>query len=134
MLPISPGRADNAVNVPVPIDAAANVVGAPKVTLTYEGTSPPGPQPTRVFAQLVDEATGLVLGNQITPIDVTLDGASHTTAVPLEMVAYTAKAGALLTLQLVATTTAYASPRLGGTINFTAVNVELPTVTGVTPK
>jgi len=134
VFPITPGRADNAVNVPIPIDATANLVGAPRVTLDYKGTSPAGPAPTRVFAQLVDEASGLVLGNQITPIDVTLDGASHTTMVPIEMVAYTAKSGALLTLQLVATTTAYARPRLGGTINFASVKIEIPTVTGVTKK
>ena len=37
-----------------------------------------------------------------------------------------------LTLQLVATTVAYAQPRLGGTIDFRSVRVELPTVTAVT--
>ena len=45
-----------------------------------------------------------------------------------------AKAGELLTLQLVATTPAYAEPRLGGNITFDAVNITLPTVTGVTAK
>ena len=48
------------------------------------------------------------------------------------MVAFTAAPGAHLTLQLVATTIAYAEPRLGGTIDFNAVQLELPTVTGVT--
>ena len=48
------------------------------------------------------------------------------------MVAFTAKPGAHLTLQLVATTVAYAQPRLGGTIDFSAVRITLPTVTGVT--
>ena len=74
-----------------------------------------------MFAQLVDDATGLVLGNQITPIEVTLDGKAHTTTVPLEMVAFTAKPGAKLTLQLVATTAAYAQPRLGGNVDFDSV-------------
>ncbi len=102
------------------------------MTLRYSGTTPAGPRPTRVFAQLLDDATGIVLGNQITPIAVTLDGTSHTAKVPLEMVAFTAKPGAHLTLQLVATTTAYATPRLGGSIRFASVHVVLPTVTGVT--
>jgi hypothetical protein len=53
--------------------------------------------------------------------------------VPLEMVAFTAKQGAHLTLQIVATTVAYTQPRLGGSISFNSVNVALPTVTGVTP-
>ena len=101
------------------------------MTLRYSGSSPAGVRPTRVFAQLVDDATGIVLGNQITPIAVVLDGQVHTTTVPLEIVAFTAKSGAHLTLQLVATTTSYAEPRLGGTIDFNSVKVELPTVTGV---
>jgi ABC-2 type transport system ATP-binding protein len=134
VLPFTPARADNAVNVAIEINTAANLVGAPEIALTYNGTSPSGPRPTRVFAQLVDEATGLVLGNQITPIAVILDGASHTTTVPLEMVAFTAKPPTLLTLQLVATTPAYAEPRLGGTVTFENVNITVPTVTGVTAK
>lgn len=134
VLPFTPARADNAVNVPIEINTAANLVGAPEVTLTYTGTSPPGPRPTRVFAQLVDEATRFVLGNQITPIALILDGVSHTTTVPLEMVAFTAKPPSLLTLQLVATTPAYAEPRLGGTVTFESVNITVPTVSGVTEK
>ena len=139
VLSITPARANNAVNVPISADAAAHIVGAPKLTLEYSGPAYTGsaadPHPDRVFAQLVDEATGVVLGNQITPIDVTLDGKSHTTTVPLEMVAFTTKPGSLLTLQLVATTTAYAQPRLHDrTVHFTSISVELPTVTGVTQK
>jgi hypothetical protein len=47
------------------------------------------------------------------------------------MVAFTAKPNARLTLQLVATTTAYAQPRLGGSVTFSSVRLDLPTVTGV---
>jgi ABC-2 type transport system ATP-binding protein len=83
-----------------------------------------------VFAQLVDDATGVVLGNQVTPIAVTLDGTSHQLSVPLEAVVYAAAAGSHLTLQLVATTVAYAQPRLGGTITFDAIDVSLPTARG----
>ena len=131
-LPITPGKAAHALNIPITAAAAAKVVGAPTLTLHYSGTSPAGARPTRVFAQLVDDSTGIVLGNQITPIQVTLDGKAHTTTVPLEIVAFTAKAGAHLTLQLVVTTTSYAQPRLGGTIDFSSVHIALPTVTGVT--
>ena len=70
---------------------------APELTITYSGTTPDGVQPTRVFAQLVDDETGLVLGNQVTPIDVVLDGATHTATVPLEMVAHFMVAGTTLT-------------------------------------
>ena len=131
-LAITPAKASHAANVPITIASAANVVGAPQLTLRYSGSSPAGVRPTRVFAQLVDDATGVVLGNQVTPIGVVLDGQEHTTTVPLEMVAFTAVPGARLTLQLVATTVSYAPPRLGGSIDFRAVQVELPTVTGVT--
>jgi ABC-2 type transport system ATP-binding protein len=118
--------------VTIAIDHAADIVGAPQLTLRYSGTSPPGERPTRVFAQLVDDATGIVVGTQITPIMVTLDGQEHTTNVPLEIIAFAAKPGSHLTLQLVATTVAYAEPRLGGTIDFRSVRIELPTVTGAT--
>ena len=69
-LPITPGNASHAANIAIPIDRNAFLLGAPQLSLRYAGTSPPGERPTRVFAQLVDEQTGIVVGNQITPIDV----------------------------------------------------------------
>ena len=45
-------------------------MGAPELTLTYSGTG----SSRHVYAQLVDDTTGLVLGNIVTPIPVTLDG------------------------------------------------------------
>jgi ABC-2 type transport system ATP-binding protein len=110
------------------------VVGAPRLTLTYHGTVPAGTRPTRVFAQLVDPTTGLVLGNQITPIDVILDGRTHTTSLPLEMVAFTGRAHTAVDLQLVATTVAYAQPRLGGLVHFGTIAVSLPVASGIAPN
>lgn len=133
-LPITPAKAGNAVNVPIEVRAEpALVVGAPTVSLTYRGTTPPGERPTRVFAQVVDEATGLALGNQITPIEVVLDGEEHTTEVPLEVVSYATTADTRLTLQLVATTVAYAQPLPGGSVTFESVEVTLPVAEGITP-
>ena len=132
--PITPAKAANAVDVTIPAGAEQSVlVGAPQLSLTYSGTAAPGIAPTRVFAQLVDDATGLVLGNQITPIAVTLDGATHTVEVPLEMIAFTAHSGSSITLQIVATTVAYAQPRLGGRVDFQSIAIDLPVVDGVTP-
>jgi len=132
---ITPGKATNAVNVPIAFgNRSGVVVGAPRVTLTYQGTVAAGTRPTRVFAQLVDPKTGLVLGNQVTPIDVTLDGAVHTTSVPLEMVAFTGRPHTSVDLQLVATTVAYAQPRLGGTVHFTHVGVTLPVAANIKPR
>ena len=132
---ITPATAANAVDVDVSFaNRSAVVVGAPRLQLTYRGTVAPGVRPTRVFAQLVDESTGLVLGNQVTPIDVTLDGRTHTTSVPLEMVAFTGRPNARIQLQLVATTVAYAPPRLGGTIDFTHIHIALPVASDIHPK
>ena len=133
--PITPARASDAVNVTIPFGGRSVVVlGAPRMTVTYRGTAPSGPRPTRVFAQLVDPATGLVLGNQITPVDVTLDGHTHTVSVPLEMVAFTGKPRGSVDLQLVATTVAYAVPRLGGRVDFVHIGVALPVASGITPS
>lgn len=129
--PVTPGPATNALNVTVPIGRAAVVVGAPRLSMTYSGTVAPGTRPTRVFAQLVDPATGIVVNNQITPIPVTLDGRSHSVTFSLETVGYTAEAGTSLELQLVATTVAYITPRLSGSITFARVKVVLPTVKGL---
>lgn len=130
--PITPASAQNAVEVPVVFESDALVIGAPQLELTYRGTVPDGERPTRVFAQLVDDATGLVLDNQVTPVEVVLDGESHSVSVPLEVVSYAATAGTSVTLQLVATTVAYAEPRLGGSVEFTSIDLALPVVTGLT--
>jgi ABC-2 type transport system ATP-binding protein len=130
---VTPARATNAVDVTIAAGTRhAELVGAPQVTLTYHGRVPPGVAPTRVFAQLVDDSTRLVVGNQVTPIAVTLDGHTHTTSVPLEAIAFALARHRHLTLQLVATTVAYAVPRLGGTVSFGHVTVSLPVATHLT--
>jgi ABC-2 type transport system ATP-binding protein len=128
---VTPAPAANALNVAVPLTSAADLVGPPTLTLTYHGTTSAGARPERVFAQLVDPATGIVLNNQITPVPVTLDGKTHTLVIPMETIGYTAKAGTSLELQLTATTVAYVTPRLGGSVNFSHVSVSLPTVHGL---
>jgi ABC-2 type transport system ATP-binding protein len=129
---ITPSRAKNAVDVKITAKGDTLSVGAPKLTMTYTGTTPPGDRPTRVFAQLVDDAQDVVVGNQITPIAVQLDGKSHTVTVPLEMISQQLAASETVTLQLVATTVAYAPPRFGGRVSFTKIHVELPVVRGLT--
>jgi ABC-2 type transport system ATP-binding protein len=130
-LPVTPGPAKNALNITVPTPRAAVLLGPPTLSMTYSGTVAPGTRPTRVFAQLVDPGTGIVVNNQITPIPTTLDGKSHSVTIPLESIGYTAKAGGSLELQLVATTVAYIVPRLGGTITFKRVSVDIPTAKGL---
>jgi ABC-2 type transport system ATP-binding protein len=120
-------KAGNAVNVPIKAPKRTTViVGAPRVSFTYKGSAPSAN--ARVLAQIVDESTGRVLGNQITPLPVTLDGATHSLSLPLEMVAATAKRSSRFTLQLVAQSKLYDSHPQGGSVTFSKVNVSLPGV------
>ena len=48
------------------------------------------------------------------------------------MVAFDGSEGATVTLQLVATTVAYAEPRLGGQVDLSTIDISLPTVEGMT--
>lgn len=128
--PITPAKASNAVNVTLPAATRTeHVVGAPRLTITYTGTgSGQNGSSTRVYAQVVDDATGEVLGNQITPVPVTLDGASHTLSEPLEILSATEAPGQTFTLQLTAGTVAYQAQRAVGTVTFSKIRIELPTV------
>jgi ABC-2 type transport system ATP-binding protein len=122
--PVTAGRAVNAVNVAVPPPASArSLLGEPKLTLTYRGTG----TATHVFAQVVDEARGVVVGNQATPIPLTLDGRPHTISRSLEAIAASAPAGARYTLQLTGGTQLYGPVRGAAAIAFSAIRLELPT-------
>jgi ABC-2 type transport system ATP-binding protein len=131
---VTPARATNAIEVQIPIEDESLLVGPPELQLSYQGTTPDGERPTRLFAQLVDDTTGLVLGNQITPVPVQLDGQPHELTLPLETISHSAPAGSSVTLQLVATTVAYATPRLGGSIDLDSIRVALPVVEGLRPS
>jgi ABC-2 type transport system ATP-binding protein len=126
---ILPSKAKTAVDVRIHGSARTSlVVGAPLLRLTYRGTVPAGVRPTAVFAQLVDDSTGLVVGSQVTPVPLTLDGAVHTTTIPLETICQSVAPDQALTLQVVGTTVAYATPRLGGSVDFTHIGISLPVV------
>jgi ABC-2 type transport system ATP-binding protein len=114
--------ATNAVDVPIP-EASAQVVGEPRLRLTYSGTG----TATHVFAQIVDESRNLVLGNQVTPIPVRLDGATHTVSRSLEGVAASLAPGRRYRLQLIGGTQVYGPARGAGAITFGAVRISLPT-------
>ena len=65
------------------------------------------PADTHVYAQIVDTARNLVLGNVSTPIPVKLDGQTHTIERPLEPVAARAVAGKRYRLQIASASTLY---------------------------
>ena len=127
VLPIGATAAANALNLTVPTATATTyVVGAPRLSLTYSGTG----TSTHVFAQLVDDSTGAVLGNQATPIPVVLDGQTHTiTNFSLEQVVATLSPGQTVTLQLVASTANYENLGAFGVLNVSNMQVSLPTIT-----
>jgi ABC-2 type transport system ATP-binding protein len=118
-------KATAALNLTVSGGATTTqIVGAPQLTLTYSGIG----TSHHVFAQLVDNKTGLVIGDIVTPVPVTLDGRVHTVTVPLEEVAQTVSPGDTLTLQLTGSATAYENFTAAGVIDVSSMQLALPTV------
>lgn len=119
--------APKALNVPITAPAVStSVFGAPQLTLTYRGYARQAN--THVFAQIIDKSRGsLVLGNQVTPVPLVLDGQEHTITVPLEEVSGTVTSSSRLVLQVTPATSVYALPKATALTSFTAA-VSLPTV------
>jgi len=82
----------------------------------------------RVLAQVLDQSTGKVLDNQITAIEVTLDGRQHSVNLPLEIITATAGHASRFALPLVAQSLLYNSHPQGGSITFSNVRVSVPLV------
>ena len=78
-----------------------------------------------MYAQLVDDATGLIVGNNDTAIPVTLDGRERTDSVALNDIAYTVGAGDSLTLQIASWSSIFANAAIG-LINISDLQVDLP--------
>ena len=122
-------KAKNAINVNIPV--SGYVVGAPTVSFTYSGVG----NAKAVYAQIVDNATGQVLGNINTAIPITLDGKEHTiTAFPIANVAYTASPGSTLTLQIVANSSLYQNTSVNWGVDINKVAVSLPTTGTAIPN
>ncbi|MBB2989610.1 ABC-2 type transport system ATP-binding protein [Mycolicibacterium iranicum] len=120
----SAAAAYNSVNLQIPeVTELTHIVGAPEVTMTYTGDG----SAKHVYAQIVDDETGLVLGNHATPIPVTLDGESHTATFSLEQVAHTLKPGQSVTVQIVTSTAKYLNFYSWGAIKVEELTIELPT-------
>jgi ABC-2 type transport system ATP-binding protein len=122
--PLAAAPATNAVNVPIPA-ATAQVVGEPRLRLTYSGNG----LVSHVFAQIVDEQRNVVVGNLVTPLPVTLDGASHTVTRPLEGVAASmAKGGGRYHLQIIGGSQVYGPVRGAAAVTLSDIRLTLPTV------
>ncbi|WP_370330686.1 CocE/NonD family hydrolase [Mycolicibacterium hippocampi] len=118
----------NAVNLQVP-DATetTHIVGAPELTLTYSGNG----NAEHVYAQIVDDRTGLVLGNHITPIPVELDGQTRTVTIPMEQIAHTLQPGQSVTVQVVTSAFNFLNFYSWGAITVEEMSVRLPTLAAV---
>ena len=119
--------AANALNMDIATPATGTLMlGEPTLTLSYSGTA--ADSDARAYAQIVDNASNLVLGNQVTPIPLTLDGATHTTTLPLEGVAADVADGKAYKLQIVAGTSVYFAARQPASVNFSSIGLTIPTV------
>ena len=115
--------ARNALNLTITPDTGAQVVGSPTLSFDYRGL---GTSRT-VYAQLIDDASGLVLGNIVTPIPVTLDGQQRSITIPMADIVYTAAtAGASLTLQITSSATNFENFTSYGLIDISDIQIDLP--------
>jgi len=117
--------ATNAINVPVAVGSGTQVVGAPTITFDYQGLG----TSRAVFAQVVNNSTGQVLGNIVTPIPVTLDGQQRTVTMDLSDIVYTyggtTNPGSL-TVQITSSATAFENLTAFGLMTISNVSVTMP--------
>ena len=104
------------------------IVGAPKLTLTYSGQGTSSSVP--VYAQIVDKKRNLVVGNMVTPIRLVLDGLPHTTTFKLEEIAASVQADSSYELQVIPATSVYGPQRVAGLVNATSISLSLPVAGG----
>lgn len=121
----SGGKARNALNLDVTPPVGTVIAGAPNLSFSYQGV---GISRT-VYAQLVDNATGQVVGNIVTPVPVKLDGRPHSVSIPMADIAYTVNnPGDSMTLQITSSALPYAHLFSWGSIRISGVDLEVPTV------
>ncbi|MCX6481053.1 MAG: X-Pro dipeptidyl-peptidase (S15 family), partial [Mycobacterium sp.] len=121
---VNASPATNAIDVAVPsaqLGSGTQVVGAPTVSFSYRGLGTSG----AVFAQVIDNATGAVLGNVVTPVPVVLDGRERTVTADIAEIAYTVGEGDSLTVQITSSATAFANAAFG-VIDIANITVTLP--------
>jgi ABC-2 type transport system ATP-binding protein len=126
-LKATPAPAAGALQVRFASPRAAQLVGAPKVTLTYAGKASPAAN-GKAYAQLVDVRRRIVVGNQVTPIPLVLDGRRHTVTRELAPIAASAKKGAKYVLQVISSSRVWAPQRAKGRVEVRRVKLVLPTV------
>jgi len=117
--------ASNAINVPITVPVNTQVVGAPTLTFDYQGLG----TSRAVFAQVVNNSTGQVLGNIVTPIPVTLDGQQRSVTMDLSDIVYTyggTTTPGSLTVQITSSATAFENLTSFGLMTISNVSVTMP--------
>jgi ABC-2 type transport system ATP-binding protein len=125
-LKATPAPARGAVQVRVVVPRAAQLLGAPKLTLTYAGKGSPAAN-GKAFAQILDVKRKIVVGNQVTPIPLVLDGKRHTVTRALAPIAASATKGTKYVLQVISSSKVWAPQRAKGTVQVTRAKLVLPT-------
>lgn len=128
---VNGSKASNTVTVAIPdelLPVGTQVVGSPTVSFTYQGLG----TARAVYAQVVDKTTGEVLGHVVTPIPVSLFGFPKKVTVQLSDIAYTAKPGDELEVQITSSATAFEKGDIG-LVNISDVTITLPHRTVVLP-
>ncbi len=116
----------NAVDVRfAPPPDGSDLVGAPVVRLDYRGTAVPAR--TFLYAQVVDARARRVLGVQVTPIPVVLDGRQRSVTRALEPIAARGSRASDHRLQITPGTTVYGRQGSTGTVRL-RVEASLPLV------
>ncbi|WP_194163732.1 CocE/NonD family hydrolase [Mycolicibacterium sp. P1-5] len=127
-------KANNAINVNLDLTGLTQAVGSPTVSFDYQGIG----TSNFVYAQLVDNNTGLVVGNLVTPVPVTLDGRARTVTFNMENIVYTSNNPVdpgNLTLQITSSAAPYERFTAFGVINISNIGLTLQTSnpTNITP-
>ena len=118
----------DSAGVPITVGSGSQVVGAPTLTFSYQGLG----TSRAVFAQVVNNSTGRVLGNIVTPVPVTLDGQQRTVTMDLSNIVYTYGGDTTpgsLTLQITSSATAFENLTAFGLMTISDVSLSLPTRT-----
>ena len=115
------------LNVPISAPASdSDVVGFPVVNLTYTGTALP--RTTWVYAQILDKKAGRIVGVQVTPIPLTLDGKRRVVTLDLNAIATRATVDSQYVLQLVSGSAIFGLQRSTGAVTFNDIQVSLPVI------
>lgn len=118
----------DAVNADFPTPSSeADVIGPPRLTITYRGTATTAE--TYLYAQVVDLNANRVVGGQVTPIPVTLDGTTRTVSQEIASIASRAGMASRYRLQVFAGSLAFGQQRSSGTVRLDAVSAALPLTT-----